>query len=123
MFEHQERTAFLILIGVALVVIGGHLVLSMLGKQAFAKPFSADSADGELVVVEGTIDQVTVIQNGGHLSIRVNNVSVFIPAQVADGLPARSGDVVRLYGTVQTYRGKKEITLASKDDIVFGQKV
>ena len=95
----------------------------MLGKQAFAKPFSADSADGELVVVEGTIDQVTVIQNGGHLSIRVNNVSVFIPAQVADGLPARSGDVVRLYGTVQTYRGKKEITLASKDDIVFGQKV
>ncbi len=117
MFEHQERTAILILIGVAVVVIAGHLALSMLGKQPFAKPFSENSADGELVVMDGKIDQVSVIQNGGHLLLHVNNVSVFVPAQVADGLKTRSGDSVRLFGTVQTYRGKKEIILASKDDI------
>jgi DNA/RNA endonuclease YhcR with UshA esterase domain len=122
MFEHQERTAFLILIGVAVAVIGAHLVLGTLGKQPFARTFTNNSADGELVVTEGTVDQISIM-TGGHITVKMENLSVFVPVQVAEGLLIQKGDSIRVYGIVQTYHGKKEIILGSKDDIrvVTGQ--
>ena len=117
MFEHQERTAFFILIGVAVAVIAAHLVLGTMGKQPFARAFTNNSADGELVVTEGIVGQISITQNGGHMTIQLENLSVFAPAQVAEGLQIQKGNSVRVYGIVQTYRGKKEIVLGSKDDI------
>ena len=63
MFERQERVAFLLLLGVACAVVIAHLVLGTLGKQPFARPFTNSSADGELVFLSGTIDQVTITKN------------------------------------------------------------
>ena len=117
MFEHQERTAFFILIGVAVAVIAAHLVLGSLGKQPFARSFTNNSADGELVVTEGVVGQISITQNGGHLTIYLENLSIFVPAQVAEGLQVQKGDLIRAYGIVQTYHGKKEIILGSKEDI------
>jgi DNA/RNA endonuclease YhcR with UshA esterase domain len=116
MFEHQERTAFLILIGVAVAVIAGHLVLGSLGKQPFARTFTNNSADGELVAIDGTVGQISIL-TGGHMAVQLENLSVFIPAQVAEGLRIQKGDSIRVYGIVQTYHGKKEVILGSKDDI------
>jgi DNA/RNA endonuclease YhcR with UshA esterase domain len=116
MFEHQERTAFFILIGVAIAVIAAHFVLGSLGKQPFARAFTNNSSDGELVVTEGVVGHI-VTQNGGHLTIYLENLSIFVPVQVADGLQVQKGDLIRAYGVVQTYHGKKEIILGSKDDI------
>ena len=86
MFERQERMAILLLIGVAIAVIVAHIVLTGLGKQPFARPFTNSSADGELVVVEGQIDQITLTQSGGHMTVSVNNLSVFLPAQVVQAV-------------------------------------
>ena len=117
MFGHQERTALLILIGVTVAVIAAHLVLGSFGKQTFARAFTNNSADGELVVTEGVVGQISVTQNGGHLTISLENLSIFVPAQIAEGLQVQQGDLIRVYGVVQTYHGKKEIILGSKDDI------
>lgn len=117
MFARQERIALLILIGVAVAVIAAHLVLGSIGKQPFARVFTNNSADGELVVTEGVVGQTSVTQNGGHLTIYLEDLSIFVPAQVAEGLQVQKGDVIRAYGIVQTYHGKKEIILASKDDM------
>lgn len=123
MFEHQERVALLILIGVAVTVIAAHLVLGSLGKQPFARPFTNNSADGELVMTEGTVGKISITQNGGHMTVYLENLSIFIPVQVAEGLQIQKGDSIRVYGIVQTYRGKKEIILGSKDDLLIRANV
>ena len=117
MFAHQERIAILMLCGVALAVIAAHLVLVYVGKEPFATPFTPQSADGSLVHLDGTIDQATVLKNGGHVILTVRNTSVFIPAAVAGDRSFVKGARISLYGTVQTYEGKKEIMIGSPEDI------
>lgn len=117
MFERQERVAILILAGVAIAVIVAHLVLAGLGKQPFARPFTNSSSDGELVVVEGQIDQITLTKSGGHMTVNMNNLSIFLPAQVVQAISLQKGDRISVYGVVQTYRGKKEIVVSAADDV------
>ena len=119
MFGRQERVAILLLIGIAVAVIAAHLILSSLGKQPFAKPFTNNSADGELVHMEGTVDQVALTKTGGHMTLQINNLTVFIPAQAARDLTMNKGANVSVYGIVETYHGKKEIIVSSAEDIRF----
>ena len=117
MFERQERLAILLLIGVAVAVIAAHLILGSFGKQPFSKPFTNNSADGELVYVEGTIDQVTLTKTGGHMTLQIKSLTIFIPAQAAQDLTLKKGANISVYGIVETYRGKKEIMVSSSEDI------
>jgi DNA/RNA endonuclease YhcR with UshA esterase domain len=117
MFERQERVAILLLLGVACMVITAHLVLGTLGKQPFAHPFTNNSADGELVIFGGTIDQITITKNGGHMNVYLADITIFVPAQIAQELTLRKGDAISVYGVVQTYHGKKEIIVSSGKDI------
>jgi DNA/RNA endonuclease YhcR with UshA esterase domain len=122
MFERQERIAILLLLGVACAVITAHLVLGTLGKQPFARPFTNNSADGELVIVNGTIDQITITKNGGHMNVYLANITIFVPVQIAQDLTLKKGDSISAYGVVQTYRGGKEIIISSGKDIsVFSE--
>jgi len=116
MFGRQERVALLLLVGVAVTVIAAHAVISMIGRQSFAHPFTCSSADGELVTVEGTVGRATILENGGHLVLQVNNISVFIPASAARNISVHKGDAILAYGIVQTYRGNKEIVVGSAED-------
>ena len=119
MFERQERVAILLLLGVACTVITAHLFLGTLGKQPFARPFTNNSADGELVIAGGTIDQITITKNGGHMNVYLANITIFVPAQFAQELTLQKGDAISVYGVVQTYRGKKEIIISSGKDITI----
>jgi hypothetical protein len=117
MLVQQERVAVILLAGVALTVIAAHLILCGLGKQPFAHPFSDTSADGDLVVIEGVIDEITLTRSGGNLVLAMDNLTIFLPAPASQGLSLRKGDSVIVYGTVHTYRGKKEIVVESPEDI------
>jgi hypothetical protein len=75
------------------------------------------SADGTLVSITGVIDQATVLKNGGHVLLTVKNVTVFIPATVAGDRSFVKGTNVTLFGTVQTYQGKKEIMVSAAEDL------
>lgn len=119
MFERQERVAVLMLIGVAVAVIAAHLILASLGKQPFSKPFAYNTEDGELVHVEGTLEQVALTQTGGHMILQINNLTIFVPAQEARDLSVKKGQNISVYGIVETYRGKKEIMVNSVNDIRF----
>jgi hypothetical protein len=118
MLERQERAAMVLLLGVVITVIAAHLLLGSFGKQPFARPFTNDSPDGELVVATGTIDQIVITQNGGHMNVYTDMITIFVPAQVAQGLTLQRGDTISVYGVVQTYRGKKEIVVNSFQDIM-----
>jgi len=117
MLGRQERVALSLLIGVAIVVLAAHLVLSVMGNQPFANKYSHDSSDGELVFVEGKIDQVSLTNSGGHRILEINGTIVFVPAQSLPEFTLQKGDQVLVYGLVQTYQGKKEIVVRSKEDI------
>jgi len=94
-----------------------HLALGTLGKQPFARPFTNNSADGELVITDGTINQILITKNGGHMNVYLANITIFVPAQIAQELTLQKGDSISVYGVVQTYRGKKEIVVSSGKDI------
>ena len=70
-------------------------------------------------VLEGTIDQASLTKNGGHVTLRIRNLTIFVPAQIARDLAFQKGQRVSLYGTVETYRGEKEIVVNSAGDIRF----
>jgi DNA/RNA endonuclease YhcR with UshA esterase domain len=117
MLERQERIAIVLLLGVMITVITAHLILGSFGKQPFARPFTNNSTDGELVIATGTIDQLAITQNGGHMNLYTDSVTIFVPAEVARELTLQRGDMISVYGIVQTYRGKKEIVVSSVSDI------
>ena len=117
MFGHQERVAILLLIGVALAVIAAHIVLVQIGKTPFASAYTDQSADGTLVCLSGTLDQATVLKNGGHVLLTVKNVTVFIPVTVAGDRSFVKGTNITVFGTVQTYQGKKEIMVSAVEDL------
>ena len=117
MLERQERAALGLLLGVLITVIAAHLILGSLGKQPFAQPFTNDSPDGELVIAAGTIERLVITQNGGHMNVYTDSITIFIPAHVVQELTLRKGDVISVYGVVQTYRGKKEILVSSAQDV------
>jgi len=117
MLEHQERVAFLILVGIAVAVVSANAVLGFVGKQPFARPFSEKVPDGELVMAEGNISQVSLTHSGGNMVLLVDNISIFVPAQVANGMSVEKGDPVKVFGTVQTYQGTKEIVVGSAGDL------
>ena len=117
MLVRQERIALLLLIVVTITVVAAHAILTMAGKQPFARPFSDHAADGELVMIDGIVEKVTRIENGGHLSLLIENTTVFIPASAAQGLIVHKNDSIIVYGIVQTHRGKKEIVVSTPEDI------
>jgi len=117
MLERQEHAAMVLLLGIVIAVIAAHLILGSLGKQPFARPFTNNSADGELVSVSGTIDHLIITQTGGHMNVYIDSVTIFIPVQVVQELTLQKGDIISVYGIVQTYRGKKEIVVSSTQDI------
>ena len=119
MFERQERLAILLLVGVAIAVVSAHLVLTCLGKQPFARPFSESSADGELVHTTGQIDQITITKEGDYALIRMNTTTLFTQSQYVRTLGLQKGDRVSVYGIVQTYRGKKELVVNAAEDFVL----
>jgi hypothetical protein len=122
MFGRQERLALFLLAIVACTVIASYLVLDHLGKRPFAAPYSDDSDDGDLVIVSGSVDRISLTQNGGHLLIELDNHPIFIPNQIAAGLSLSKGTKVTVIGTVQTFRGKKEITVQSASDITINEE-
>jgi hypothetical protein len=115
--ERQERTAFLLLVAVCAIVAGAHLVLTGIGKAAFASPFSSQSREGDLVSLQGIVEQATVTQSGNHLLLRVDGIPVFVPASARGNLTVLEGDRMAVLGTVRIYQGEKEIVVQAREDI------
>jgi len=113
----QEKIAVLVLALVIVIVLTASLVIESAGKGFFSRPYGPGSAEGELVHHQGAVEQSTMTASGGHQVLVVSGVRVFIPSSsVRRGWP-RPGDEVSLYGTVQTYRGEREILVRTADDI------
>jgi hypothetical protein len=117
--ERQEKKAIFLLILVMGAVSGAHMILSALGSEPFAAPYSAEITEGGLVLLEGRVEKITTTEEGGHLILQVRGVTVFIPASVAAHQPIVSGDQIRVYGIVQTYRGEREIVVSRSSDILL----
>jgi DNA/RNA endonuclease YhcR with UshA esterase domain len=47
----------------------------------------------------------------------MNNLSIFLPAQVVQAISLQKGDTISVYGIVQTFRGKKEIVVSGAEDV------
>jgi hypothetical protein len=115
--EHPERTALLLLGAVLAILLAGHLVLDAMGNAPFASPFSDRSREGDLVVVTGVVGSVAPTSTGGHLLVSVNGTRVFIPSPASREVGLRVNDSVRIYGIVQVFQGKTEVTVRDARDV------
>jgi len=117
MLVRQEKIALALLVVVIVTVAIAAIVLESVGKGAFTHPFRPDSRDGDLVSLQGRVEEAKMTATGGHQVLRVAGNRVFVPSEaVREGWP-RVGDEVRVYGTVQTYRGEREVLVSSAGDI------
>ncbi|MCU0632394.1 MAG: hypothetical protein MUC66_05395 [Methanolinea sp.] len=113
----QEKIAILILVVVIGVMLISAGILESAGKGIFSRPYGPDCADGELVHHQGVVEQSTLTTTGGHQMLVVSGVRIFIPSSSVQKEWPRVGQSVSLYGTVQTYRGEREILIRSSGDI------
>lgn len=117
MLGREEKTAFVMLVCVVGIVLAGHILFDAVGRQLAAKPYSPEVPDGALVLLEGRIEDIQTTSTGGHLILTVNGTMIFLPENVAATLEFGENESVTLYGTVQTYRGKREVVVNSARDI------
>jgi len=106
-----------LLIIVLVILSAGHLILTALGDAPFAAPYSESSREGDLVAVTGVVEGITPTSTGGHLLLSVNKTRVFIPSPASREVSIRLNDTVRIYGIVQVYQGKKEVTVRDARDV------
>jgi hypothetical protein len=119
MLERQEWTALCVLACVVVVVLGAHLLLNTFARPLMAPSYSEEIRDGALVLLEGRVEAIQATATGGHLLLTVNGTTVFLPQEVAASCDLHKDDSVLLYGVVQTYRGKREVAVASPADILI----
>ena len=117
MLENQERTALLILISVLCVCGLSTLVLEDLGKKPFAQNYSSSVPEGHLVYYEGIIQKIVKPDSADVCILEMNAVQVFIPSYSGNKILVNEGDVISLYGKVQTWKGKREIVVEEPNDI------
>lgn len=120
--HHQERTAVLLITGVLVLLAISTSLIEAAGKETFATPFSETLEDGTLAVLTGSVTAAANTRTGGHLMLTVNNTSVFVPDGALEKPEDAVGTYLRVTGTVQTYRGKKEIIVASPDDMTIREQ-
>ncbi|NYT21357.1 MAG: hypothetical protein GKC07_06105 [Methanomicrobiales archaeon] len=117
MLLRHERIAFGLLCAVTAAIAVSTMALGGIDKSDLAQEFRQDTPDGVLVRVTGEIKDLQQTRTGGHLTARVEETRIFIPAPAADGLVLTEGDLVSITGTVRTYQGEKEIVVQSSGDI------
>jgi tRNA(Ile2) C34 agmatinyltransferase TiaS len=108
--KREEMAAVVILIFASLAVCCLYLL------SGYSKPYSYSSADGDRVSVTGPVLHSEKTYQGGHVILTVRTdagpLSVFVPAS-SDAFKAASeaapGDEIEAIGTVQTYKGAKEV--------------
>jgi OB-fold nucleic acid binding domain. len=115
--ERQEKQAVFLLIMVICIVSSAHVMVSLLGNEAFAAPYTPEVSEGSLVRLEGPVDAVTTTQEGGHVILQVQGVRVFMPSSVAVQHMIIRGDQIRIYGVVQVYRGQREVVVSRASDV------
>jgi hypothetical protein len=115
--DPQERTAIALLASVLVVIACAHLLIESQGREAFACPYSPDAAEGELVILEGLVEERHTTGSGGHLLLTVQGVTVFVPATAMPAHLPETGDVVSVIGTVQTFRGEREVVVGRASDL------
>jgi hypothetical protein len=117
MLEKQERTAVTLLCGVVLVLVCAHLVLDTSGKTSFASPYSPYLGEGELVILEGFVEDTMTTKNGGHVNLVVNGVRVFVPEGAGWADIPKKGDYITVIGIIQIYKGDREILVQEAGDV------
>jgi DNA/RNA endonuclease YhcR with UshA esterase domain len=108
--KNEELAAFIILV-CALLAVGALYLLS-----GASKPYSWSSSDGDRVAVTGLLLSKEKTYQGGHIILCVKTdtgpLDVFVPAS-SDAFEAANdtspGDEIEAIGTVQTYKGQKEL--------------
>lgn len=118
MLTPPERHAALILLGVITALAIFHFGVVFLFPDGGAVPYRNDSADGSLVTLTGTVEEITITKTGGHLILNISGTSVFVPGGAAN-LELLRGDNVTVRGTVETYAGEKEIVVNNPAQIVL----
>jgi DNA/RNA endonuclease YhcR with UshA esterase domain len=112
MYLQKEEVAAAVLLLCAAVATSA---FAFLAANASA-PYSEDSGKGDLVRIEGTVLHKEKTYRGGHVLLTVRTgtgpVTVFVPSScdaydAADR--ASPGRLVAVQGTVQEYRGEREI--------------
>ncbi|MCE5298230.1 MAG: hypothetical protein MUE45_07315 [Methanoregulaceae archaeon] len=117
MLVRQERFAIVLLCAVSVTILAASFILTGTDKADLAAEYSPLSDEGTLVHLQGQVQEIRTTKTGGHVAASVNGTAVFIPADVAGTITLHPGDLVSLYGIVQTYRGEKEVVVNSPGDI------
>ena len=114
MFEREEKIAFGLLIMVLSIIGASVLIISLIGTDSLATPYSSTVSEGTLVKLQGNIGKVSLTKTGDNEIITVSDVQIYAP--VGD-TRLKAGDSISVTGIVQNYQGKREILVKKSSDI------
>lgn len=130
--EREEKVVVILLVmalsslSTAYVFFGSELTGAGQRSEGKALQYTHESEVGEKVFLDAEVLSKRFTYTGDHLLLEVNFdsevLSVFIPKAVGAESLNRSineGDFIRITGIISEYRGKKEIRVERKEDVIL----
>ncbi len=121
MLQKEERILMILLIISLTTLSIAYLFLS--GSQSTA--YSNSSRTGEKVHISGVVNAKQPTRTGGNLILELNSnstrIKIFIPENAGAAEVAKKvkiGDRVNVQGTLQEYKGEREIVIRDSNDVV-----
>lgn len=123
--EKEEKIVVILLLMAILSLTVAYFTLNPNSlNNKYLPTLSKDTEIGEMVTIEGVVYEKSMTGTGEHLVMTIDYdswlINVFVPGNsgaVELGNIIQEGDRVRITGTLEEYRGEKELVVASKNDV------
>jgi len=97
-------------------------------NQKIYQPPSEETEIGEIVTIEGIVYEKSMTRTGEHLVVTIDYdswlIKVFVPgnagAEEINNL-IHEGDMLKITGKLDEYKGEKELVVENKNDIILLQ--
>lgn len=125
--EKEEKIVVILLLMAVLSLAVAYVTIfpnNINGK--IHQPLSENTEIGEIVTIEGIVYDKTLTRTGEHLILTIDYdswlIKVFIPGKEGAGEINNlvfEGDMLKITGRLDEYKGEKELVVENKNDIVL----
>lgn len=126
MEKEEQIVVILLLMAVLSLIVAYVTIYPNTFNQKIYQPLSEETEIGEIATIEGIVYGKSMTRTGEHLVLTIDYdswlIKVFVPgnagAEELNNLVSE-GDLLKITGKLDEYKGDKELMVENKNDVVF----
>jgi DNA/RNA endonuclease YhcR with UshA esterase domain len=124
--KEEQIVVILLLMAVLSLIVAYVTIYPNTFNQKIYQPLSEETEIGEIATIEGIVYGKSMTRTGEHLVLTIDYdswlIKVFVPgnagAEELNNLVSE-GDLLKITGKLDEYKGDKELMVENKNDVVF----